>query len=150
MRKVLSFLRIDNKLIIQGKKAKAQSMRSQAAHTALIPSQQIEDLIPFGFCMRSLFPVSLLRIGRDNNRCWPFFCMRRRDKGYSLRIGRLHELLALFLYAELVIYAEKGKQAPHTREGITTGGAFLRIGKQQYAPKGQGIQSAHRITTSIK
>jgi len=42
--------------------------------------------------------------------------MRRRDKGYSLRIGRLIELLALFLYAELVIYAEKGKQAPHTRD----------------------------------
>jgi len=30
------------------------------------------------------------------------------------------------LYAELVIYAEKGKQAPHTREGITTGGALLK------------------------
>jgi len=55
--------------------------------------------------------------------CYP---MRRRDKGYRLRIGRLIELLALFLYAELVIYAEKGKQAPHTREGITTGGALLK------------------------
>jgi len=82
--------------------------------------------------MRSLF--SFLRI--EN---------KLRIQGNKGRRRRLIELLALFLYAELVFYAEKGKQAPHTREGITTGGALLRIGRDNnrcflYAPKGYSLR----------